>query len=212
LYQNPKSPIYIEGDNKMADARQENKSRQTIDETVRSTSEKTAEQTRRIGEQAVESGQQVARVGADLLQQNAETLQNALRFGLDMTTAVMGRSTDQFSRTLGLSGDEVQQATERSTRNAVSVLQSTAAITKGLNGISREYFALVRHQMESTLNRMNELWGCRTPQDLAAVQSELAREIVETAVQSSRKMADMSLKAADDAAKNIAQNMERLAA
>ncbi len=153
----------------MADARQENKSRQTIDETVRSTSEKTAEQTRRIGEQAVESGQQVARVGADLLQQNAETLQNALRFGLDMTTAVMGRSTDQFSRTLGLSGDEVQQATERSTRNAVSVLQSTAA-------------------------------------------SELAREIVETAVQSSRKMADMSLKAADDAAKNIAQNMERLAA
>jgi len=159
-----------------------------------------------------ESGQQVARVGADLLQQNAETLQNALRLGLDMTTAVMGRSTDQFSRTLGLSGDEVQQATERSTRNAVSVLQSTAAITKGLNGISREYFALVRHQMESTLNRMNELWGCRTPQDLAAVQSELAREIVETAVQSSRKMADMSLKAADDAAKNIAQNMERLAA
>ena len=87
----------------MADARQEDKSRHTVEETVRRTGEKTAEQTRRIGESAVESGQQVARVSADLLQQNAETLQNALRFGLDVTTAVMGRSTDQLSRTLGLS-------------------------------------------------------------------------------------------------------------
>ena len=207
----------------MANPRQEEKSTQGMEDAARRATERTAEQTSRIGQAvaeqttrvgqvAAEAGQEVARAGANLLQQNAETLQNALRFGLDMTTAVMGRSTDQFSRTLGLSGDEVQQATERSTRNAVSVLQSTAAITKGLNEISREYFALVRHQMESTLNRMNELWGCRTPQDLAAVQSELAREIVETAVQSSRKMADMSLKAADDAAKNIAQNMERLAA
>ena len=196
----------------MADARQEDKSRHTVDETVRRAGEKTAEQTRRIGESAVESSQQVARVSADLLQQNAETLQNALRFGLDMTTAVMGRSTDQLSRTLGLSGDEVQQATERSSRNATSVLQSTAAVTKGMNGMSREYFALVRHQIESTINRMNELWACRTPQDVAAVQSEFLRETVETAVQSSRRMADMSLKAADDAAKHIARDMERRAA
>ena len=196
----------------MADARQEDKSRHTVEETVRRTGEKTAEQTRRIGESAVESGQQVARVSADLLQQNAETLQNALRFGLDVTTAVMGRSTDQLSRTLGLSGDEVQQATERSSRNATSVLQSTAAVTKGMNGMSREYFALVRHQIESTINRMNELWACRTPQDVAAVQSEFLRETVETAVQSSRRMADMSLKAADDAAKHIARDIERRAA
>jgi phasin family protein len=196
----------------MADARQEDKSRHTVEETVRRTGEKTAEQTRRIGESAVESGQQVARVSADLLQQNAETLQNALRFGLDVTTAVMGRSTDQLSRTLGLSGDEVQQATERSSSNATSVLQSTAAVTKGMNGMSREYFALVRHQIESTINRMNELWACRTPQDVAAVQSEFLRETVETAVQSSRRMADMSLKAADDAAKHIARDMERRAA
>jgi phasin family protein len=59
---------------------------------------------------------------------------------------------------------------------------------------------------------MNELWACRTPQDVAAVQSEFLRETVETAVQSSRRMADMSLKAADDAAKHIARDMERRAA
>jgi hypothetical protein len=148
----------------------------------------------------------------DLLQQNAETLQNALRFGLEMATAVMGRSTDQLSRTLGLSGNEVQPATERSARNAATILHSSTAVAKGMSGMSQEYFAFVRHQMESTMNRMNELWGCRTPQDIAAVQSDFVRETVESALDSSRRMANMSLKAADDAAKHMAQNIERRAA
>jgi hypothetical protein len=51
---------------------------------------------------------------------------------------------------------------------------------------------------------MDEVWACRTPQDLAAIQSEIVRESVATAVQSTRKIADMSLKAADDASRHIA--------
>jgi phasin family protein len=196
----------------MANPRQEDKSNQNAEQTIRQASERTAEQTKRVGETAVEASQEVARVGADLLRQNAEAMQNALRFGLEMTTAVMGRSTDQVSRTLGLSGNEVQEATERSARNAATTLQSTSVLAKGMTGMSREYFAFVRHQMESSMNRMNELWACRTPQEIAAVQSDFVRETLEGAVESSRRMADMSLKAADDAAKRMAQNIERRAA
>jgi hypothetical protein len=194
----------------MANPRPEDKSAQIAEEAVRRTSERTAEQTRRVAETAVETGQEVVRAGADLFQQNAQTLQNALRFGLNTTTAVMGRSTDQVSRTLGLA-DEVQQATERSARNAASVLHSTAAVAKVMSDMSREYFAFVQHQMETTMDRMNELWGCRTPQDFAAVQSDLVRQTVEGAVESTRRIADMSLKATD-AAKQMAQNIERRAA
>jgi hypothetical protein len=132
--------------------------------------------------------------------------------GLEMATAVMGRSTDQLSRTLGLSGTEAQPATERSARNAATILHSSTAVAKGMSGMSQEYFAFVRHQIESTMNSMNELWGCRTPQDVAAVQSDFVRETVESALDSSRRMANMSLKAADDAAKHMAQNIERRAA
>jgi hypothetical protein len=75
----------------------------------------------------------VARASANLLKQNAETLQNACRFGLHMATSVMGQSTEQFGRTLGLSGDGVQQATERSARNAQIILYTgTAAPGRGL--------------------------------------------------------------------------------
>jgi phasin family protein len=77
-----------------------------------------------------------------------------------------------------------------------------------MGGMSQEYLQLVRHQVEKNMDRMNELWGCRTPQDFAAVQSDMMRETVETALKSSRRIADMSLKMADDAGKQIKQSME----
>jgi phasin family protein len=178
------------------------KSTQSIEEAVRRSTETTAEQTRRMGQTAAEAGEEVARAGANLAQQNAEALQNTMRFGLEMARAVMGRSTDQVSRTFGLSGNETQQAAERAVRNAETILQSTAAVGKGMSGISREYFEFVRYQMENSIDRMNELWRCRTPQDVAAVQSDIVRDSVERFLESSRRMADMSVKLTEDAAKH----------
>jgi phasin family protein len=205
----------------MANPRHEDKSHQSFEDTARRTSERTAEQTSRIGQAAAEqttrigqaaadAGGEVARAGANLFRQNTETLQNTWRFGLEAATAVMGRSTDQLGRSLGLSGNQAQQATERSARNAETVLYATTAATKVMGGMSREYFEFVRHQIENSMDRMNELWSCRTPQDVAALQSDLVRETVGSVLESSRRMADMSLKLADDAAKHMTQNMEQM--
>ncbi|XSC47206.1 TIGR01841 family phasin [Bradyrhizobium sp. RDT10] len=194
----------------MANPRQEEKSTQGMEDAARRASERTAEQAGRIGQVAAEAGEEVARASANLLKQNAETLQNAWRFGLDMATTVMGRSTEQFGRTLGLSGDGVQQATERSARSAQTILYTSTAAAKVMGGMSREYLQLVRNQVEKNIDHMNELWTCRTPQDFAAVQSDMLRETVETALESSRRIADMSLKMADDAGKQINKNMEEI--
>jgi hypothetical protein len=184
----------------------DDKSTQNIEDTARRATERTAEQTARMGQVAAETGDQVARVGAQMLQQNAETVQNAWRFGLDMATKVMGRSTEELGRTLGFSGNEAQQAqqaTERSARNTETILYTSTAATRLMSGMSQEYFEFVRHQLEKSMERMNELWRCRTPQDIAAVQSDLLRETVGSVLQSSRKVADMSLKVADDATKHM---------
>jgi hypothetical protein len=190
---------------KMANPR-DDKSTQNIEDTARHASERTAEQTTRMGKVAAEAGDEVARAGAQLLQQNAETVQNAWRFGLDMATKVMGRSTEELGRTLGFSGNDAQQAqqaTERSTRNTETILYTSTAASRLFSGMSQEYFEFVRQQMEKSMERMNELWRCRTPQDLAAVQSDVLRETVGSVLESSRKMADMSLKLADDATKHM---------
>jgi hypothetical protein len=52
------------------------------------------------------------------------------------------------------------------------------------------------------MDRINELWRCRNAQEVAAVQSDLLRETVGTVLESSRRVADISLKLADDAAKH----------
>ena len=80
-----------------------------------------------------------------------------------------------------------------------------------MNEISREYFEFVRRQTESNMDLMNELWRCRTPHDLVALQSELARETVTRALENSPRLADMSLKVAEDAGRRITESMQRAA-
>jgi phasin family protein len=195
----------------MANPRQEEKSTHThsVEETAQRTNERTAEQTKRIGLAAAQAGEQVTKASAHLAQQNAEMLQNTWRLGLDMATSVVSRSTDQLGRTFGLTGDEAQKATERSARNAETIMYSASAFAHGMNGVSREYFAFLRQQLETSVDRMNELWRCRTPQDVAAVQTDLVRDSMRNALETSRRMADMSLRVADDAGKHITESIER---
>ena len=194
----------------MANPRPEDKSTQSPEDTMRRAAERTAEQTRRIGLATAEASEEVAQASSHLLQQNAEMLQNSWRFGVEMTTAMIDRSTDQLGRTFGLTGNEAQRATERSVRNAEAIMYSTTAVAKGMNGVSREYFDFVRQQIERTMDRMNELWRCRTAHDLAALQTDLMRDSIRSALDTSRRMADMSLKVADDAGNHITQSIERM--
>jgi len=193
----------------MADTRHD-KSSQKPEELSRQTSEQAAEQTRRIGITAAKASEEVSRVSADLLNQNAEMLQNTWRFGMEAVAEAMNRSSDHLARTFGWTG-EAQQATERSVRNTQSVMESATAVSKGLNEISREYFQFARRQMEKNMDRMNELWRCRTPLEFAAVQSELIRDTMTGAIESGRRVADMSLKVADDAGRRITSNLQRAA-
>ncbi|UWU73498.1 phasin family protein [Bradyrhizobium huanghuaihaiense] len=194
----------------MANPRQEEKSTQRPEDTIRRAGERTAEQTRRIGLATAEAGEEVSQASGHLLRQNTEMLQNAWRFGVDMAAAMMGRSTDQLGRTFGLTGNEAQRAAERSVRNAEAIMYSTTAVAKGMNGASREYFDFIRQQTERTMDRMNELLRCRTPHDWAAVQTDLMRETISSALDTSRRISDLSLKMADDAGNHITQSIERM--
>ena len=195
----------------MANERQEDRSTQNAEDKARRATEKATEQTRRIGLVAAETSEQVAKTGANLLQQNAEMFQNTWSFGVDMITAMLGRSSDHLGRALGASGDEAQEATRRSARNAESILYSATAVSKGVNDASRECLELARHQVESSMKGMSDLWRCRTPQEVVALHTDLLRETLERALQSSRRIADVSVKAVDDAATHISETMKKAA-
>ena len=193
----------------MANPRQDEKiahAYQNAQETTRRATERAAEQASRVGRAAADAGEGMARAGADLFQQNAETVQNAWQCSIDIMTKMTERSNDQFARTFGLSGNEGQQAVQQSARNVEALFQSTNVLAKGIGGISREWFEFIRNQMEHNLSRMDDLMRCRTPQDFAAVQSDLVRDNVEGVLQSSRRVAEISLQLADNAAKKMTEN------
>lgn len=181
---------------------------QADEDNVRHMGERAAEQTAQFGQSAAEAGQQAARVGAEMLKRNAETVQNAWRSGQDMVTAL----SDQLGRTLGVSGNEAQQVAERSARNAQTIINSTAMVSELMSGMSREYSDFARRQMQKSMDRMNDLWRCRTPQEIAAVQGDFVRDALTGALEISRRMTDMSLKLVDDATKRERRETERHAA
>ncbi|MGY4364238.1 hypothetical protein ACVW1A_000303 [Bradyrhizobium sp. LB1.3] len=174
-----------------------------VDEAVRRTGESAAEQIKHIWEMAVEAGQEMNRIGPELLRQNAEAFQDAMRVRSEMTAAAMGRSTDQFALPGLWSG--LLQATERSAGNAAATLQCTSAVTQATSEMSREYCAFVRHQMEITMTCIKKFWACRTPTEIAVLQSEFLRETVQGLVESNRRVVGIMSKV-DETAKRMAKN------
>jgi phasin family protein len=110
---------------------------------------------------------------------------------------------------LGLSGEEAQQAAQQSSRNFGAIIQSSAVLTQGAQDISREWFDFARKRMEENLSLLEALTRCRTPQDLAAVQTNVVRDNLEDLLQSTKRIADVSVRIADEAVRKIAESADR---
>jgi Phasin protein len=60
-------------------------------------------------------------------------------------------------------------------------------LAKGAQQISREWFDLMRERLAKNAEAMNRLAGCRSVQDVVAVQSEIVRDGLGQAVNGSRR-------------------------
>lgn len=179
--------------------------RRTAEETTHRTTETAAQ----FGRSALEAGERATRTGAELMQHNAETMRRIWQSSLQMVSQMGGRSSDDFARLFGLSGDEVRQANEQSSRNVDAIVESSAVITQGIDGISREWFEFARKRIEQNLSHLNELARCRTPQHLAAMHSEMLRDNIEDLLHSSRRIAEFSARLADEAMGKMSANLDK---
>jgi phasin family protein len=188
------------GDDPMANPRQAEKE---LSRAAQETARKTVEETRRAAQAAADTGAEAARAGAEFMQRNAATMQDAWKSGSKMASQLTERSMEGFARAFGISGDRAEQAAEQSSRNLECIVQSGTILAGGMQNITREMFELASKRVEQNLHRINALASARTPQEILAAQSDLVRDNLEDFVQNARRISEMTMQIADEAARRI---------
>jgi phasin family protein len=170
------------------------------------------EQIERAAESRKKAATEATRAGADMARRGVETARQGMEAGLNSTVHTFQRVTDQFTQVLGVAGPQAEELARRASQNIEAVSQASTVLTNGAQEISREWFDVMRARLAQNFEAMNRLAGCRSVQDLVTVQSEIVRDGLGEAVNSSRRIAEASIRVADEAARIIQSQAKQNAA
>ena len=180
-----------------------------VTEAVQEAAREGAEQASRIAQISTDASERAARAGTEILQRHVKTVQEALQSSAQIAARLTERSADQFGRVFGISGDEAHKAAQKSSDNFDAIMQSSSVLAGVTQRISREWVNFTRERMEQNLKQFESLLRCRTPQELAAIQSELLRDNLGSFLQCARRIAEMSMQTADQATRRMSETVER---
>ena len=165
--------------------------------------DETARTARTVADEAGRVGEQTARAGADVFRRGTETARDNLQQGLNTATQTFQRINDQFTQALGFSGPQAEELTRRSSQNIQAVSQASSVLMKGAQEVSQEVFGLVQDRLQKNIDAVSRIAGTRSVQDFVAVQSDLARDGLQQVIDTNKRIAEVSLRTADEAARAI---------
>jgi phasin family protein len=164
---------------------------------------KAAEAARAVTNEAAKAGEQTARAGADMARRGAETARDTVQSGVTMATQSFQRLNDQFTQALGFNGPQAEELSRRSSQNLQAVSQASSVLMKGAQEVSHEVIQLVQDRLQKNIDGLSRLAGCRSVQDYVAVQSDLARDGLQQVIDTNKRIAELSVRVADEAARAI---------
>src|SRR3954471_15437055 len=158
---------------------------------------------RTVTDEAARVGEQTARAGADVFRRGTETARDNLQTGLNTATQTVQRMTDQFTKVLGFNGPQSEELARRASQNLQAVSQASSVLMKGAQEVSHEVLGLVQDRLQKNVEAVSRLAGTRSVQDFVAVQSDLARDGLQQVVDTNKRIAELSVRVADEAARAI---------
>ena len=174
-----------------------------------------AEGASRMKDAAARASDQAMRASVEMIQRNAETvqhtLQHTLQCGAKLAAQMTQRSADQFGRAIGFSGEGAQKAAQKSSHNIEAIVQSGMILSEITQRLSEEWADIARARMDRGFDRIDALLQCRTPQDFAALQSELLRDNMETFLGYAHKAGEHSARLVDEAKQRFGSVAEVMA-
>jgi len=141
---------------------------------------------------------------ADFRQRATEDVWKSMKSRVDAASQGSQNASDQFARTLGFSGEEGERLARQSGQDAEAITKFGTVLTQAYQDTSRDWYGLAQRQLQRNLEGLSKLAHCRSVQEFATVQSGLIRESLQHMVEDSRSIAEISLRAVNDASKALA--------
>jgi phasin family protein len=179
----------------MATRNENNDQNRAADEAAR-TARTVTDETARVGEQT-------ARAGADIARRGTETARNVMEQGLNTVNETVRRMSDQVTQVLGFNGPQSEELIRRSSKNLQAVSEASTVLARGAQEVSREVIQLVQDRLQKNVEAVSRLAGTRSVQDFVAVQSDLVRDGLQQAIDTNKRIAELSVRVADEAARAI---------
>src|SRR3954469_24932241 len=158
---------------------------------------------RTVTDEAARVGEQTARTGADMARRGTETARDTFQTGLNTATETFQRLSDQVTKVLGFNGPQAEELARRASQNLQAVTQANTVLARGFQEASHEWINMARERVTKNMEGLNRLAGARSVQDLVAVQSDLARDGLQQVIDTNKRVAELSVRVADEAARAI---------
>ena len=164
-----------------------------------------------VADEVTDASDHAARASAEIARSNAETVQQIMQSSLSMAAQAAERSVDQYARLFGFSSQEAAETAQQSARNIKAIAECNTVLARGFQDISREWASLAQDRFRRNLDGFDAVLRCRSWPDLAAAQSSLARDNLELLVTNTRRLAELSIEVASEAAEKITAEAEERA-
>ena len=158
---------------------------------------------RTVTDETARVGEQTARAGADITRRGAEAARDTVQSGLNTASETFQRVTDQFTQVLGFNGPQSEELARRSSQNLQAVSQASSVLARGAQEAMREVLNLVQDRLQKNVEAVSRLAGTRSVQDFVAVQSDLARDGLQHVIDTNKRIAELSVRVAEEAARAI---------
>ena len=150
--------------------------------------------------EATDAGEHMLRASIEAGQQSAGAAQATMTTGLNTAAQSFQRATDQMTRAIGFGGPQFEELARQSSQNVEAMTQANTVLVRGAQDVSREWLELAQSRLQKNLDGFSVLSRSRSLQEFAAAYTGLVRDNMQQVIDVSRRVTDVSVRVASEAA------------